>query len=102
RNVALDGKPVVREITQRGIDADGAGVEDGRAEPIPGDSKTQLPAEIIAPTEDKPRLGLRWFGVGGSKRTAGSIRRARAERHGIQQGDSRRRSVGEINGRRSG
>ena len=102
-DAALKGEPVVGEIAERRIDADRAGVEDRRAEAIPGDAETELPAEIIASTEDKARLGIGGDRFGRSrKRRAAAVRRGRGERGGIEERDSRGGSVGEIDGRRSG
>src|SRR5262249_47293237 len=72
-DVAFVGKPSVGEIADRGVHADGAGIEDGRPEAIPGSTNSKLPAKIIAAAEHKSRLGRSGRGVRG--RDDGSCRR---------------------------
>src|ERR1700682_459949 len=59
RDVSFDAEPFVRVIRQGCSNPDGAGVEDGRAKPDPGESETQLPADDVVPGIQKPWLGGR-------------------------------------------
>src|SRR5258707_11849966 len=57
--VSLDSEPVVGEIDYGSVEADGAGIENGRAEAQPGCPETQLPAVIITSAVKKLRLRVR-------------------------------------------
>src|SRR5579885_1755936 len=53
----LDSKPVVRQVAHRSVQPDGAGIEQRRAETLPREADTKLPAVVIAD-------GGSWCGIG--------------------------------------
>src|SRR6267143_5905099 len=54
-NVSFNPEPVVCEVHDRSVDADGAGIEDRGSEAQPARGDTQLPAVVVAATVEKPR-----------------------------------------------